>query len=188
MKPVTFPLGSIETIMSMRCNGLANYIVPGLDSYMIGDSDIFGRVRLFQCSRDHREQITPHSHRFDFTAIVLQGSVKNLIWTESQNGDPFCVTQLEYSGKPGQYHETDNTTYKKMRITNQQTYCQGEVYNMTSEQIHSIEFSRDAIVLFFEGPVVANTSVILEPFVNGERIRTFKTEPWMFKSANSSST
>jgi hypothetical protein len=52
---------------------------------------------------------------------------------------------------------------------------------MTADQVHSIFFSRGAIVLFFEGSKESDTSIILEPFVNNEIVPTFKVEPWMFK-------
>lgn len=52
---------------------------------------------------------------------------------------------------------------------------------MLASEVHSIHFSRGAQVLFFEGPTVADTSIILEPNVDGETIPTFRVEPWMFK-------
>jgi hypothetical protein len=54
---------------------------------------------------------------------------------------------------------------------------------MTADEIHSIFFGRDTSVLFFEGPNVSDTSIILEPVVDGETIPTFKVEPWAFKRA-----
>jgi len=54
---------------------------------------------------------------------------------------------------------------------------------MKSTQIHSINFAKGTEVLFFEGPTIMDTSVILEPYVDGETVPTFKTEPWMFKKA-----
>jgi hypothetical protein len=52
---------------------------------------------------------------------------------------------------------------------------------MRYNEIHSIKFSKDAIVLFFEGPTVTDSSFVLEPVVEGEYIPTMTTEPWMFR-------
>lgn len=52
---------------------------------------------------------------------------------------------------------------------------------MDAHQIHSIRFLRGAEVLVFEGPEVAHSSVVLEPWAYGERVPTFKVEPWMFR-------
>lgn len=168
-----------DLILSMRNQGLANYVIPGLDSHMIGGAE-HGCVRLFQCSRDHQEQITPHSHRFDFSAQVLRGSVNNFIWKQSPDGDKFLVSEMIYSGAPGEY-STGKEEVKRMAISESDRYAPGDWYHMKAEEIHSIEFSRDAAVLFFEGPQVSDRNVILQPHTAHGTIRTFKTEPWMFQ-------
>ena len=57
----------------------------------------------------------------------------------------------------------------------------GSWYGMKHDEIHSIGFSNDAVVLFFEGPPVAEGTVILEPYVNGQHLQTMATKPWMFQ-------
>lgn len=172
----------LDGILSMRSKSLKNYIIPGLTSSLIGGEQA-GCVRLFECGREHEETITPHSHRFDFRALVLRGTVTNHIWESKilSNGDPYQCTRLIYLGAPGQYEKEpiEVSRWTKSSIK----YSAGHWYGMTHDQVHSIQFSRNAIVLFFEGPEVARESVILEPWVDGETIPTLRTEPWMFQPA-----
>lgn len=59
-------------------------------------------------------------------------------------------------------------------------YVHGDFYSMKASEIHSITFSRDALVLFFEGPEKATETLILEPFVDGQTVPTFQVQPWMY--------
>lgn len=168
----------INGILAMAHSGLGNYILPGLTSYLIGGGPSHGCVRLFQCSREHQENITPHSHRFDFRALVLKGRVLNIIWSKDPAGDEYQSSALIYDGGPGKYkmHPGEVARWR----CDATTYVEGEWYGMKAEDIHSIEFSREALVLFFEGPNISAVSLILEPHVNGQTIPTFETKPWMF--------
>lgn len=60
------------------------------------------------------------------------------------------------------------------------TYKAGCTYSMTHDQIHSIRFDRDTQVLFFEGPQLTTQSRMLEPWVDGKVVPTFRTASWMF--------
>lgn len=172
------PSKFLDLILSMKTNGLHNYAIPGLSSHLIGGI-MAGGVRLFECSRKHTEQITPHSHRFDFQALVLRGTVTNLIWDYDCCGDEYALSTIKYKNSPGKYDVVDSST-AKMAVRFRNTYQEGEIYGMVHTEIHSIQFSKNAAVLFFEGPSISDTSVILEPVVDGVTIPTFKTEPWMF--------
>lgn len=59
-------------------------------------------------------------------------------------------------------------------------YGVGQMYSMRHDQIHSIQFSRGAKVLFFEGPQKSNESVIIEPVVDGMKIPTYQKLDYMF--------
>lgn len=169
------PYGFEGLIKKMSTNTVDNYVIPGLSSSLLEN----GKVRLFECTRHHREQIVPHSHRFDFYCLVLEGEVMNHMWREDEGGDEFHVSTIRYKGGIGK-HDTVNARLAKYKMhTNR--YGPSEWYGMTHEAIHSITFSKGAKVLFFEGPQVTDKSVVLEPYVNEERIPTFKVESWMFK-------
>jgi len=168
----------IKHLVSMRHSPLHNYIVPGLTSWLIMDKGDLGKIRLFECSREQQEFITPHSHRFDFTACVVRGQVENTLWVEGE-GDKYMITQTRYLGKPGEYERYQ--IKDKRYTTDTLTHIEGDWYGMKYNDIHSIKFSRGAFVLFFEGVIKTNTSYILEPMVDGECIPTMKIEPWMFK-------
>ena len=168
----------IKHLISMRHSPLYNYIVPGLTSWLIMDNGELGKIRLFESSREQQEFITPHSHRFDFTACVVRGQVENTLWVEG-DGDKYMMTQTKYLGEPGKYES--RPIKEKRYTTDTLTHVEGDWYGMKFSDIHSIKFSRGAFVLFFEGVSKTNTTYILEPFVDGEHIPTMKTEPWMFK-------
>ncbi len=91
----------------------------------------------------------------------------------------FTRTNLVYGGQCGKYERErigpSRYTFRDV------TYSADEWYSMQADQIHSISFAKGTKVLFFEGPTISDQSLILEPFVDGEDIPTFKVEPWMFR-------
>lgn len=168
----------IESVVDqMKAEKLSNYVIAGLDSYLLTN----GVVRLFENSRDHQDQITPHSHRFDFTCLVLSGHVTNRVWEEcdEDEGDFFQQSDLMYEGEVGKYKARPNG--RGWWRYDDYTYDVGEVYTMKAEQVHSIQFSRGAKVLFFEGADKSNVSTIIEPVVNDEVITTCKNRSYMFQ-------
>ena len=170
----------IKQLCGMRHSPLHNYIVPGLTSWMLISNGDLGKVRMFECSREQHEFITPHSHRFDFTACVLRGCVYNTLWVPvDSGGDEYVVTNNTYLGQPGQYDVESRVVARFLS----DTIChdEGEWYGMKHNEIHSIRFSKDAIVLFIEGRAVTNTTQVLEPWVRQKRIPTMKVEDWMFE-------
>lgn len=175
---------SLAFIEKMKHSPVRNYAIPGLTSWLVGAPTEHGCIRLFESSREHHEQITPHSHRFDFECVVLAGEVRNVVWistSQHMGADMFMETRLEYRGGIGHYEkEVIGTDYYR---ASEKKYATGDRYSMTADQIHSIYFSRGAKVLFFEGPKVSTSSIILEPYVDGEIVPTFKVEDWMFKRA-----
>ncbi len=170
---------NLYMLAAMKHSPIKNYIVPGLTSWLIGEPSPKGATRLFECSRDHQESITPHSHRFDFQCWVLAGKVTNRVWTYSDyGGDLYTQTNLVYGGEPGQYERVrrgiDRYTYTD------EVHKADDWYSMTADQIHSVYFAKGTQVLFFEGPTKMDHSLILEPHVDGKDIPVFKVEPWMF--------
>lgn len=170
-------MNHIDLLQLMRTNTVRNYVIPGLDSSLLEN----GKVRLFESSREHAEPITPHSHRFDFFCIVIQGQVTNVTWEpcEAHEGDEFQCSQLTYQGEIGQ-HDVSEVSRGYWRPASVR-YKQGEIYSMRHNEVHSIYFKRDTKVVFFEGPQLTDHSLIIEPVVNGELIPTFQTQPWMFQ-------
>lgn len=177
-------------IKSMMNNGLGNYITPGLHSYLIGGEG-FGKTRIFVADRQTRDTITPHSHRFSFVCLVLEGVVWNTVYqkvlSENSIHESTCARWLKSTitqvcGANGVMEFTHNREavpdwYK----TTSHRYDKGSWYSMVKDDIHSITFSRGAEVLFFEGPEEQNYDYMLEPWVNGKLVPTFKVESWMFE-------
>ena len=170
----------LEIVDAMKHSPLRNYAgIPGLTSWLIGEGKK-GIVRLLECSRNHQEPVTPHSHRFDFQCFVLVGSARNVLWTESDDGDEYEATSMVYSGMPGKYVKRASRRAKFLHTDRR--YFSGDEYGMKANEIHSIFFSKDAKVLFFEGPQKSDSSIILEPVVNGIKVPTFEMRDWMFSS------
>lgn len=165
-----------ELLQGMEHSKLHNYIIPGLTSSMIGGGK-HGKIRLFTASREQHNGTTPHSHRFDLMSFVLRGTANNAIWREDISGDQYAASTLIYNGRPGQYRRVKGKPY---RWAYEKTrHNAGEMYFMTHDQIHSITFSNDAIVLIFEGPEVTSRTTILEPFTE-RGILPMTVQPWMF--------
>lgn len=170
-----------DIINSMLHSPLKNYILPGLTSSLVGGNG-FGQVRLFHASRPNQELITPHSHRYNFTCCVLSGSAINTVYkpvsSDLQGGSEFALSYLHKT--PEGFVRAAEVVIDKYAM-HQATYTTGEWYRMSSNEIHSIRFEEHSLVLFFEGPEVTDTSVILEPYVDGQHLKTFKVEDWMYQ-------
>lgn len=172
-----------NAVNAMKHSHIRNYIAPGLTSWLIGGEG-HGKVRLFTADRDTREWITPHSHRFNFTCLVLWGSVTNILFTRTgrrDQGNAFAAGKLKaptggigaYEFCPGEAPEYfDERSYE---------YTAGETYGMRFNEVHTIRFSKSAAVLFLEGPECTTESEVLEPWSDGRRVPTFVTQPWMFQ-------
>ena len=166
---------ALEVIKALRVNTLHNYALPGLSSSLLQN----GKVRLFESCRNMEEFITPHSHRFPFACLVLQGTVQNSLWVEDPNGDEYQISELHYGGEVGKYSVVEKDVRRFVPF--KQDYRTGHWYAMEAKQIHSIRFARDTVVLFFEGIDESQTTEILQPVVNMNVVPTFKTEDWMFQ-------
>ena len=168
-----------DILEQMKRSTVNNYVIAGLSSSLIGGEGK-GCVRLFEQERFQQDFICPHSHRFDFTCMVLEGEVLNRTWKETTEplGDFFEEKQLTFTGKMGVHDEQviGRNFYKYIDAT----YEKGEFYSMKHDEIHSIIFSKGAKVLFFEGENKADGSIVLNPVVDGKSIDLYKTEEWMF--------
>ena len=177
----------VEALLRMAHSQVSNYVLPGLTSSLIGAPSAAGTMRLFENSRDHQETLTPHSHRFDFMCWVLRGSVRNRLWTKSydsdRDADDYRTTTLRYCGEIGKYQQEPGDVHRWRYVD--RVFSEGQCYAMKAHEVHSIFFSRRALVLFFEGPTVAETSIVIEPVVDGETIKTLEIKPWMFRKAAS---
>lgn len=171
-----------DIVDSMVHSPVRQYVLPGLTSLIVG-GDGHGMVRLLDSDRDTREWVTPHSHRFDFSCLVLEGEVENILFQQF----PGMANPNHYSAGTLSPVEGGLGKYKLERSGIPQLYAEvatwyhgGEFYSMKSNQIHSIRFASRTKVLFFESPNVSETSVILEPYSNGKVIETFQAKDWMF--------
>lgn len=174
----------LELLNEIKNNSIQNYAIAGLTSSLMGGGE-FGKVRLFEQTIDQQNLITPHSHRFDLLSIVLSGTVENTIYEHSGNdgsSEEMMRTIINYDGVHGVYKKEPGK--KSFFSAKTKTYDTGRSYFMFANNIHSIVFSKGAKVLILEGPTKKNSSVILEPIVDGQVIPLFKTESWMFLSGD----
>lgn len=161
-----------------------NYILPGLSSIMLSGGDSV--IRMFENTRNQVGTITPHSHRFDLACCVLRGEVHNSLYLEEVNPpivghpiDEYEASTLTYLGEPGHYGKKRGRVGRWRKYPTK--YSMGQWYFMKAAEIHSIEFSSNARVLVIEGPDTTNETTILEPYVNGKVVPTFRVEGWMFQ-------
>jgi hypothetical protein len=171
------------SVYTMARSRVANYATPGLNSWLVGGEGR-GKVRLFKSDRDTREVITPHSHRFNFTCLVLEGEVTNIIFEhvygERPGANAYAMGKLKaVEGGLGHYVYEPGEV-ERWFIEKATTYKAGDTYKMSYPEIHTIRFGRGACVLFFEEPELTQVSTVLEPWSNGKRVPTFMTHPWMF--------
>lgn len=176
----------MNVIESMETSRIRNYIIPGLDSYLLGN----GKVRLFKSNRQFSGAVTPHSHRFDFACLVMRGCVRNRIYkqvspfdAETQEYDEFTVRTLalETNESFGEYDKAAPDIYAVPFTSRTTEYVSGCWYTMKANEYHAIEFDRETDVLFFEGPQVSEYSKVLLPFIQGETIETMECDkPWMY--------
>ena len=168
----------MPVIDDMKSDKVNNYVIAGLSSSLLDN----GLVRVFENTRNHQDTITPHSHRFNFACLVLEGFVVNRRWikqTNEKDGDKYLMSKLIYKGKIGK-HTTQAIEEGYWSFVDNK-YSAGQSYSMLAEEVHSISFSKGAKVLFFEGPQIQDCSFIIEPLVDGERIRTYESKSYMFK-------
>ena len=184
-----------SVLKSMKNSSIRNYGVPGLTSYLIGGQR-HGMVRLFETDMSTLDRITPHSHRYDFTALVLAGRVENVKMRRAQSiaeyssvkANPYWVSFLEVAYNeqhqpiPGEYSQIEG--YGPVSFfEDASVYRPGDWYSMKHNELHCIRFEKGTKVLMFESPPIVDRTTILEPFSNGKRVPNFKVEPWMFEGA-----
>ncbi len=136
---------------TMQYSPVRNYATPGLTSWLVGGANK-GKVRLFHSTVNTQEWITPHSHRFDFTCLVLAGNVTNILFAQSNSfaSSVDCYAEGTLSspvGGLGAYHFSPGET-GECYYSYSKTYHPGDTYTMRFSEIHSIRFSRGAEVLF----------------------------------------
>lgn len=173
----------IRTIDKMSHSRIKNYVLPGLTSTLVGGAGR-GLVRLLSAERTTREHVTPHSHRFNFTCLVLRGSVTNTTYFLADTAGPsdqYVVSHMRRNSSDMGDYEIEVGTLPVRMFARSDNFEVGETYRMSANDIHSIEFTAGTQVLFFEEPEVSNITTFLEPWVDGKRVPTFKVEDWMFE-------
>ena len=176
----------IEVFNKLKHSPLHNYILPGLTSWMLkAATESEGAVRMFEATRTTEEFIAPHSHRYGLQCEVLQGWVENTIWKQietfgaSSENDPWMLCDLKYGGEPGKYDLEHRAEGFYRPYTDR--YQKGQTYRMDYTALHTIKFSRGAVVVITETEQMTDTNRILLPVAYGKVVPTFKVEPWMYK-------
>lgn len=179
---------TIEKLMNMAHSRVQNYVVPGLTSLLLGQRRVdpqSGCVRMFIASRDQELHVTPHSHRYDLECLVLAGSVCNTLYLAcpdefDPNSDPYRVVMMKARTSPADSNQELSRGSVAHYAKRKTWYSAGKWYGMKAEEIHTVEFSRDAVVLIFEGPMKHPSTTVLLPHVDGLTIDTLIEPDWMF--------
>lgn len=159
----------------MYVNRKRNYIIPGLTSTLIYDKGKEGKLRLFQMNRVQEFIITPHNHRFDLFCQVLFGKVDNIVY-EITPTTTKSATHATFAFEKEINYEQPQWVIATPKV---KTYSKGDFYFMKAKDYHSITFSKNAEVLFFEGPEKQPISRFLVPYSNGRLCTTMHVFDWM---------
>lgn len=166
----------LDFIADTAHNRVSNYVVPGLDSVLLENS----KTRLFEATRTQQAFVTPHTHRYNLFSVVLQGWATNTIYEPATCGERFAKSSIG-----AEEFEYEPDTIGKIGFYNPETktHRQGESFYLTYNQIHTIEFSKDALVLIVESPEIKTPQFILQPVNHkGDILDIFTVKDWMFKS------
>ena len=167
---------------AFRDSTISNYVVPGLESVSLGQSNGF-HVRMFHMTAHQMMHITPHSHRFNLLSFVLEGEVEHHVYEKASDGyenlPSACkLAILSQKGKFGEYQTEihSNGVFRRYEAV----YKAGGSYFLNAEEYHSVIFSKGTKVLIVEGPEVCESKVLV-PLVNNTVCSTLFTADWMFK-------
>lgn len=177
-------LSQSEILDSLKHSKITNYVIPGLESYIISNDKENGTmVRMFEMTREQSAMCVPHTHRYNFYCVVLEGRVYNTVWCDHDTeGDLFEIVKLRRGKAFGEY-KIDDRPREGRFVPRECRYLKGESYSMDAHQVHSIRFDKGTKVLFMESKDVLDYSYALLPIVDGEVVDNLSTQPWMFRHA-----
>lgn len=164
-----------------------NYIVPGLDSYLLCGDNGRGFVRLFVMRRLQETVIVPHNHRYDFHCQVLAGDVTHRTYElgEVISAPRQDTTHAIMGYNPASPDRTgDVFAYTNVEHVTDEKHNAGDTYELKYKDFHTVMFAKGAEVLFFEGPsFMRHTSKYLVPYdqVNKAPLDTYYWRDWMMK-------
>ncbi len=113
----------------------------------------------------------------------MKSEIYNTLFLPSKQSyaDQYSLGTLKRVGEEMGSYEIERSGVPENYEGHQNRISAGESYSMKANDIHTVSFHRGTKVLFFEGPTISDTSVFLEPFSNGQVVKTFETRPWMFQ-------
>lgn len=106
----------------------------------------------------------PHNHRYDFTSMVLKGSLKNVIWvkTDNPNGEP-CVHRYDSCTSDDSIVLPETKETRRL-IFNEFSTSKGSSYSLRKEMFHQVIVEQyPTITLLTRGPKEYEFASILEP-------------------------
>lgn len=172
--------------MSMVEKTVSNYVLAGLTSTMPSGLAVADNIktRMFRMDRHQTNLIAPHSHRYCLFSKVIEGTVTNTLWKKTCQIDPeadaFWMSTLSpIDGGLGEYKKEISSRIKYYKPLSSH-YGPGDSYYMHYNDIHSISFSKGAVVQILEYPEDSESSYVLEPAIDGKLIPLARTEDWMF--------
>ena len=159
-------LRSLVLSSADRSTRIVNHVEHGLDSTLLSK----GLFRIFEANYETQVRL-PHSHKYNFACLVLKGSVLNRVYKPIENNKykennelhaEYCVAIQ--TGTLGDYKF--NKQHRQAFEITEKLHGEGDWYQMTHEEIHTIRFSKGALVLFIEGPAVTDQVEVLFPYAS----------------------
>lgn len=143
-------------LQSALANSYKNFHARGFDYLCLSRTpDLVRKVYFFgDIAPDASEIVNPHDHRYNFSTEVLAGSVINQIYRTCSAGQRGArrYTRWQYRTplNGGSGFRFDDVY--PLLMVNAHCYAEGERYNLSGDQIHTIAVKRDTVLLLEQGP------------------------------------
>jgi hypothetical protein len=104
-----------------------------------------------------------HDHLFEFRSWVLCGSVENVEYTSSQDGQEFAVYRTEYSGYASTLTKTGAA--RKLSVQQRYIYSAGSSYEIAAGVLHETVRigAKPACTVLVTNDVSATSPIVLGP-------------------------
>lgn len=88
-----------------------------------------------------------HDHRFDFTSIVLKGSVENFVWVRSEGGEKYYKFKYQNDAKGRRMIFVGQ---KELKVASKERFGVLHCYQVPQDQLHTISHSPSTVTMIIE--------------------------------------
>jgi hypothetical protein len=155
-------MGWIPTVVSLKTvldNSFRDFHVKGFDYICLKRSPSSTiKVYFFDGDIAHLpEVVAPHNHRYNFTTMVLSGSLRNWRYERVMKPDPFSelYERFDYMTPLNGGKGFDWAGRTRLYRLPAETYPPGSIHGHKAEEIHTIAVGSDqTVIMLDQGPDV----------------------------------